>query len=101
MPGQQRSNDSQPSAALFRKAFLQALLAKFPSWGPSVAARAGSQRAIEIEPPNGAGRPLTIDIRADTVTLFPCCDFGLDYVFTARNEDLEQIPDVVFAKVVS
>ncbi|HEV2548882.1 MAG TPA: hypothetical protein VGU20_16190 [Stellaceae bacterium] len=60
------------------------------------------QSPIEIEPPNGDGRPFTIEIRDDdTVTLFPCCDFGLDYIFTASNEDLEQRPHVVFAKVLS
>jgi hypothetical protein len=42
-----------------------------------------------------------IDIRGDTITLFPCCDFGLDYIVTAGNEDLEGSPQIVFERVLS
>ncbi len=43
-----------------------------------------------------------IEIRDDdTVTFHPCCDFGFDYVSIASNEDLEERPHLVFAKVLS
>jgi hypothetical protein len=102
MTGQPRTPGSQPNGDLFRRAFLKAVSAKFPSWQAAIIASAQLQSPIEIEPPNGDGRPFTIEIRGDdTVTLFPCCDFGLDYIFTANNEDLEERPLVVFAKVLS
>ena len=95
MPLQPQTN------ALFRKAFREALMATFPSWEASIAESARAHTPIEIQPPNGEARPLTIDVRGDTVTLFPCCDFGLDYIFTAPNNDLEERPHAVFARAVS
>lgn len=102
MPSQPRRAASQRNSDLFRSAFLKALLAKFPSWQAAITASEQSQSPIEIEPRSGDGRPLTLEIRGDdTVTLFPCCDFGLDYISTGRDEDLAERPQVVFAKVVA
>lgn len=43
-----------------------------------------------------------IDIHGDdTVTLFPCCDFGLDYIITAGKGDLGESPQIIFERVLS
>jgi DNA polymerase III epsilon subunit-like protein len=44
-------------------------------------------------------RELTLD--QSTVSVFPFCDFGIDYVSTATSEDLRERPQFVFAKAVS
>jgi len=85
----------------FREAFIRVLLDKLPSWREHVADRAQNGPLVEITPPNWQGPPFTIDIRGDAVTVCPLCDFGLDYISTASEADLEQEPHRVFAKPVS
>jgi hypothetical protein len=56
---------------------------------------------ITIQPDNWSGPPLTITARSDTVTIAPLCNFGLDYVFTATQNDLVQRSPLIFEKVLA
>jgi hypothetical protein len=85
----------------FRDVFVRVLLDKLPSWREFVAERAQNGRVIEITPRNWKGPPFTIDVRGDTVTVCPLCNFGLDYISTATAVDLQQEPHRVFAKPIS
>lgn len=86
---------------LFRDAFLRVLLDKLPSWEGYIAECARTNQPIELLPSNWDGMPFVIDIHWDTVTVHPLCHFGLDHVFIATEEDLQERPHLVFAKVVS
>ena len=96
-----RTNGGEPSGVTFKDAFLRVLLEKLPSWESYIAESVRTGKPIEISPPNWDGIPFRIDIRSDTVTVFPLCHFGLDYISTATNEDLKERPHLVFTKVVS
>jgi hypothetical protein len=87
------------SGSLFREAFLQVLADKLPYWKRYIAD--STSTSIEVRPPKWDGSPFRIHISSDTVSVFPLCDFGLDYISTANREDLEQRPQLVFAKVIS
>jgi hypothetical protein len=87
--------------AVFREAFLQALADRLPSWKRYIAKSASAHQPIEVSPPNWPGPPFRIDIRSDSVSVFPLCDFGIDYISTATSEDLKERPQLVFAKVVA
>ena len=89
------------SVNAYREAFVGVLLGKFPSWRDYVAERAQDEPLIEITPPNWKGPPFTIDVRGDTVTVCPLCNFGFDYISTAAEADLEREPRRVFAKPLS
>jgi len=89
----------EKSDSLFREAFLQVLADQLPSWKKYIAESAST--SIEVRPPKWNASPLRIHISSDTVSVFPLCDFGLDYISTANKDDLEQRPQLVFAKVVS
>ena len=89
------------SAKLFRTAFLNALSERLPAWEAYIVESAQSNKPIEVLPQGWTGPPFRIDVRADTVTVYPLCEFGLDYVSTATDEDLEKRPHEVFARVVS
>lgn len=86
---------------LFRKAFLQILADKLPSWKRYIAESDAGDQPIQVSPSNWKGPPFRIIISSDTVSVFPLCDFGLDYISTANIEDLKQRPELVFASVVS
>jgi hypothetical protein len=83
---------------LFREAFLQVLADQIPTWKRYVAE---SPSTIEVRPPNWKGPPFRIDIKTDTVSVFPLCGFGIDYISTANNEDLKERGQLVFPKVVA
>jgi len=85
--------------SLFREAFLQVLADQLPSWKRYIAENPST--SIEVRPPKWNGPPFRIYISPDTVSVFPLCDFGLDYISTANSEDLKERPQLVFAKVVS
>jgi hypothetical protein len=85
--------------SLFREAFLKILADQLPSWKKYIAESPSA--SIEVRPPNWEGSPFRIYISSDTVSVFPLCDFGLDYISTANRDDLEQRPQLVFAKVIS
>jgi hypothetical protein len=85
---------------LFEQAFRQALVEQFP-WQGAIAENARTGMPITIQPNGSTGTPLTISARSDTITVFPLCDFGLDYIFIATEEDLEQRSRLVFAKVLA
>jgi hypothetical protein len=84
--------------SLFREAFLQVLADKLPSWKRYIAESPAA--SIEVRPPKWNGPPFRIYISSDAVSVFPLCDFGLDYISTANSDDLKQRPQLVFAKVV-
>jgi hypothetical protein len=86
---------------LFREAFLQVLADKLPSWKEYIAESDAGDQPIQVCPSNWKGPPFRIYISFDTVSVFPLCDFGLDYISTAKSEDLKQRPELVFAQVVS
>ena len=86
---------------LFREAFLQVLADKLPSWKLNIAESNAGDQPIQVCPSNWKGPPFRIYISSDTVSVFPLCDFGLDYISTANSEDLKQRPELVFAQVVS
>jgi hypothetical protein len=81
---------------LFREAFLQVLADKLPSWKVNIAESNAGDQPIQVCPSNWKGPPFRIYISSDTVSVFPLCDFGLDYISTARSEDLKQRPELVF-----
>src|SRR5260370_34173367 len=83
---------------LFREAFLQVLADQIPTWKRYIAERPPT---IEVRPSNWKGPPFRIDIKTDTVSVFPLCEFGIDYISTANNEDLKERGQLVFAKVVA
>jgi hypothetical protein len=85
--------------SLFREAFLQVLADQLPSWKRYIAN--SPPTSIEVRPPKWDGPPLRMYISSDTVSVFPLCDFDLDYIYTANSEDLKERPQIVFAKVVS
>ena len=87
------------SDSLFREAFLQVLADQLPSWKRYIADSPST--SIEVRPPKWKGPPFRIYISSDTVSVFPLCDFGLDYISTANREELKKKPQLVFAKVVS
>jgi hypothetical protein len=95
------ANSTQQNGALFKATFLRVLLEKLPSWERYISESARTAGVIEISPPNWDGSPFRIDIRSDTVTVLPLCNFGLDYISTATKQDLEERPDLVFAKVLT
>jgi hypothetical protein len=86
---------------LFREAFLRVLADKLPSWKGYIAESCDTDQPIQVCPSNWKGSPFRIHISSDTVSVFPLCDFGLDYISTATGEDLKQRPELVFAKVIS
>jgi hypothetical protein len=86
---------------LFREAFLQVLADKLPSWKEYIAESDAGDQPIQVCPSNWKGPPFRIYISFDTVSVFPLCDFGLDYISTGKSEDLKQRPELVFAQVVS
>ena len=94
-------NRGERGGGSFRAAFVRALLDKLPSWEGYITESARAHKPIDVHPRNWDGPPFTIDIRADTVTVFPLCHFGFDYISTATDEDLEERPHLVFARVVS
>ena len=96
-----RTNGRESGGNSLREAFQRTLLEKLPSWEGYIVESARANKPIEVYPPNWNGPPFTIDFRSDTVTIFPLCKFGLDYVFLATEEDLEERPHLVFARVVS
>jgi len=85
----------------FREAFLQVLADKLPSWKRYISESASTHDPIQVSPPNWKGPPFRIDIGSDTVSVFPLCDFGIDYISTATTEDLKERSQLVFEKVVS
>src|SRR5689334_8702711 len=89
---------AEKTANLFRKSFLKVLADRIPSWQRCLAE---DDDPIQICPPNWNGPPFRISISRDTVSVFPLCDFGLDYISTANADDLTQRPGLVFAKVVT
>jgi hypothetical protein len=91
-------NDRSRSSGLFKDAFLGVLLARLPPWRAYVGA---GDQPIEVVPPNWQGPPFRIDIGPDSITIFPLCQFGLDYISSADTKDLQEKPDIVFAKVVA
>ena len=80
--------------ATFRVTFSRALEKRLPTWKERIALSAQTGRPIEIPDPANKKPPFVIDVRGDTVTIFPFCVFGLDYVSTASSADLERQPDV-------
>ena len=94
-------NSVQRNGALFKATFLRLLLERFPSWRSSISESAEQYSRIEISPPNFDGPPFRVDIRPDTVTVSPMCNFGLDYTSTATKQDLEERSGLVFAKVLT
>jgi hypothetical protein len=86
---------------LFREAFLRVLADKLPSWKGHIADSDASDQPIQVCPSGWKGLPFRIYISSDTVSVFPLCDFGLDYISTANSEDLKQGPELVFARVIS
>ena len=65
-------------------------------WEEYIAESARAEKPVEVYPQDWDGAPFRIDFRSDTITVSPLCDFGLDYVFTATKEDLEERPYLVF-----
>ena len=92
---------AETKGRLFREAFLQVLADKLPSWKEYIAESDADDQQIEVCPSNWKGPAFRIYISSDTVSVFPLCDFGLDYIPTATSDDLEQRPELVFAHVVS
>jgi hypothetical protein len=98
----QNKIDDGANAKLFRETFLRALLTKLPSWEAYIAKSARTNSPIEVRPRGWNGPSFRIYVRdGDTVTVYPLCDFGLDYISTANDEDLKQRPDLVFERVLS
>jgi hypothetical protein len=91
---------TENNARLFREAFLRILAEKIPAWKAYLAESDADDR-VEVWPSNWKGLPFRISISSDTVSVFPLCDFALDYISTANTDDLKERPDLVFAKVVS
>ena len=85
----------------FRLAFLKELSRTFPAWQPAIDRNLLDGTAIAISPPNWTGPPLRIDIEGDTVKQCPLCDFALDYIFTASDDDLVTTPDQVFQNLIT
>jgi hypothetical protein len=84
----------------FREAFLQVLADTLPCWKGYIE-NASNHQPIQVSPPNWNGPPFRIEIYSDTVSIFPLCDFGIDYISTATSEDLKERPQLVFERVVS
>ena len=79
---------------------MRALEDRLPAWKERIATRAQTGQPIEIADPTNEQPPFLIELRGDTVTIFPFCTFGLDYVSTASSEDLERQP-AVFAEPIA
>lgn len=89
-------------AKLFRATLVRALMTELPSWEASIAESARTNGPIEVRPQGWNGPSFRIYVRGgDTVTAYPLCDFGLDYISTATDEDLKQRPGLVFERVLS
>lgn len=85
----------------FEESFRAILVEKFPAWAPAIQRSITDNRPITIRPRGCVGLPFAIQIRYDTVTILPFCEFGLDYSFAASREDIEERSHLVFAKVLS
>jgi hypothetical protein len=91
----------ETDAPSFRDIFLQVLAASLPSWQGYIADSAMTQGPVLVCPPNWNGLPFRIEIGSDSLSVFPLCRFGIDYISTATAEDLKERPKLVFAKPVS
>jgi hypothetical protein len=94
--------DDGADTKLFRETLARALSSKIPSWAAAIAESARTDSPIEVHPQGWNGPSFRIYVRGgDTVTVYPLCEFGLDYISTATDEDLKQRPDLVFERVLS
>ena len=91
----------ETDAPSFRDIFLQVLAASLPSWQRYIAESAMTQGPVLVCPPNWNGLPFRIEIGSDSLSVFPLCRFGIDYISTATAKDLKERPKLVFAKPVS